>query len=91
MNEKDPSGRECNDSKCANETSGLVHGGVKIMAIPTRQGSCSPTSALERNEWNVEGGAEESFLPDGQRQIYTVVERHRSWLLGNRGMHRGRG
>jgi len=49
MNEKDPSGRECNE--CANETSGL-QGGVRIMAIPYKKDKalCSPTSALEKEQ-----------------------------------------
>jgi hypothetical protein len=44
MNVKDPSGRRCNDSKCANEMSGLVRGGrgVKIMGILTKQGAHQP-------------------------------------------------
>ena len=44
--------RECNDSECANETSGLQG----VMAIPTRRHAMySPTSALEENECRARG------------------------------------
>jgi hypothetical protein len=49
MNEKDPSGRECNE--CANGF-GWATGGVEIMAMAYKKDKalCSPTSALESNK-----------------------------------------
>jgi hypothetical protein len=45
-----PNGREPECNEGANKPSGLVQGGVKIMAIPYKKDKalCSPTSALEK-------------------------------------------
>ena len=76
---KDPSeratGSECNE--CANETSGLVQGGVRIVMIMAilqeRQGSVLTNQCLGK-ETNAERGAKESFLTDSGSDKFIVVE-----------------
>jgi hypothetical protein len=81
MNEKDLSGRECNDSECANEMSGLWgrsqdHGHTYKTRLCAHQ-------PVPWKEMNAERGAEESFLPDGQRHIYS---RERLGIWGRKTM-----
>jgi hypothetical protein len=67
MNGKKIRVRECNDSECANEKSGLQWG-VKIMATYKATKLCAH-QPVPWKRTNVERGAEESFLPDGQRHF----------------------
>ena len=52
-----PGERELECNKGANQMSGLVQGGIKIMAIPYKKGKamCSPTSALLNERMLSEG------------------------------------
>ena len=69
-NEKDLSGRECNDSKCANKRAGLER---KSRSWPYLQEKavCSPTSALDIGKERMlsEGLRSRSFAMDSDELI----------------------
>ena len=75
--EKDTTGRGCNDSERANETSGL-QGRVKIMAMPCKKDHAlySPTSALKEKANAEPPGREESVLSDSDSDNLAFIVRH---------------
>jgi hypothetical protein len=72
MNEKDPIGRECNDSEPECERNVWAStGGSQDHGHTYKARLCAHQPVPWKGiNVNVERGAEESFLPDEQRQIY---------------------
>jgi hypothetical protein len=67
MNEKDQSWCECNASAKGYRGESQDHGHI----LQERQGSVLTNQCLGKERMNTERGAEDSFLPDGQRRTYS--------------------